>query len=299
MRDLIDKAKVLLESLPYIQAFQGRVFVIKYGGHAFDDATFRASFARDVLVLRLVGIKPVIVHGGGPQIGEVLAQMGMESRFVAGLRVTDDRTMDVVEMVLGGLINKEIVRLIHQAGGRAVGLSGKDGQLVLARRLPPQRVRGADGHEELVDLGRVGDAVDINPEVVLRLLEANFIPVIAPVGVDGEGMTLNLNGDTMAGKLASALHAEKLVLMTDVQGVKGPEGEFLSTLDATSAERLIERGVINGGMVPKVRCGIDALAEGVRKVHILDGRLEHAILLEIFTDRGVGTEIVRGAPGGR
>lgn len=285
---------MLLEALPYIQAFHGRIFVVKYGGHAFDDEQLRAGFARDLLVLRHVGIRPVVVHGGGPQIGDVLGKMGIESHFVQGLRVTDDQTMDVVEMVLGGLINKEIVRLIHQVGGRAVGLSGKDGQLVRAQRMAPLRLRKND-REELVDLGRVGDIVQINPEVVQRLLEADFIPVIAPVGVDANGQTLNINGDTMAGKLAKALHAEKLVLMTDVQGVRGAEGEFLSTLEIATAERLIERGVIEGGMVPKVRCGIDALQDGVRKVHVLDGRLEHAVLLEIFTDRGVGTEIIRGA----
>lgn len=293
MQDLIGKARVLLEALPYIQVFHDKIFVLKYGGHAFDNETLRAHFARDVLVLRHVGIRPVIVHGGGPQIARILKQMGIESRFVQGLRITDDQTMEVVEMVLGGLINKEIVRLILQGGGRAVGLSGKDGHLVHAQRMPPLRIKH-NGREEVVDLGRVGEVASINPEVVLRLLDADFIPIIAPVGVDEDHATLNINGDTLAGKLAAALQAEKLVLMTDVQGVRGTEGEFLSTLDADTAERLIDRGVIEGGMVPKVRCGMDALHEGVRKVHILDGRIEHAILLEIFTDRGVGTEIVRG-----
>jgi acetylglutamate kinase len=291
LQDLIHKARVLLEALPYIQEFQGRTFVIKYGGHAFDDVSLRESFARDVLVLRLVGIKPVIVHGGGPQIGEMLKRLGIESRFVEGLRVTDDRTMDVVEMVLGGLINKEIVRLIHRAGGRAVGLSGKDGGLVRARRMAPMRLQ-RNGEEVVVDLGRVGEVEQVNAEVVDHLLTANFIPVIAPVGADGEGVTLNINGDEMAAKIASALKAEKLVLLSDVQGVTGEGGDLLSTLEAAAAERLIDRGVIAGGMIPKVRCGVQALEEGVRKVHIVDGRAEHAVLLEIFTDRGVGTEIV-------
>ena len=300
MQDLIQKARVLLEALPYIQKFQGRIFVIKYGGHAFDDAGLRESFARDVLALRLVGVRPVVVHGGGPQIGEMLKRLGLESRFVEGLRVTDDRTMDVVEMVLGGLINKEIVRLIHRAGGRAVGLSGKDGGLVRARRMAPLRL-ARNGEEVVVDLGRVGEVEAVNPEVIDHLIKADFIPVIAPVGVDSEGLTLNINGDEMAAKLAAALKAEKLVLLTDVQGVANEEGELLSTLDTASAERLIERGIIAGGMIPKVRCGMQALHEGVSKVHIVDGRAEHAVLLEIFTDRGVGTEIVsngRGRSGG-
>jgi len=291
LQELIDKARVLLEALPYIREFHGRIFVIKYGGHAFDDTSLRESFARDVLILRLVGVKPVVVHGGGPQIGDMLKRLSIESRFVEGLRVTDDRTMEIVEMVLGGLINKEIVRLIHRVGGRAVGLSGKDGALIRARRMAPLRLQ-KNGEEVVVDLGRVGEVDSVNPEVIDRLLEADFIPVIAPVGADSEGVTLNINGDSMAAKLAAALKAEKLVLLTDVQGVQGEGGELLSTLDAGAAERLIERGVIAGGMIPKVRCGVQALHDGVRKVHVVDGRAEHAVLLEIFTDRGVGTEIV-------
>ncbi len=291
MQRLIDKAKVLIEALPYLSKFRGRTIVIKFGGHAMEDPRLRETFAQDVILLKFVGISPVVVHGGGPQIGHTLDKMGIRSRFVAGQRVTDDATMDVVEMVLGGMVNKEIVRLINRAGGRAVGITGKDGKLVRARKIPHLQDRNG-GATELVDPGRVGEVEAVTPEIVEQLLGGDFIPVIAPIGADGDGVTLNINADPFAAKMAAALRAEKLVLLTDVEGVRGPGGELLSTLTAQEADGLVQDGVIEGGMIPKVACGLDALRDGVRKVHIIDGRLEHAVLLEIFTDQGIGTELV-------
>lgn len=285
MQALIDKARVLVEALPYISKFRGRKFVVKVGGAAMEDPATRATFAEDLILLRWVGVDVVVVHGGGPQIGEMLARLGIESRFAAGLRITDERTMQVVEMVLGGLVNKELVRAIHAKGGRAVGLTGKDGRLALARRLTAV---GPEG----VDPGLVGEVVSVDIQI-LQKLAGDFTPVIAPIAVDEEGRTLNVNADPFAAKLAVALGAEKLVLMTDVQGVRDGSGALIPTLTAARARELIESGVITGGMIPKVDHALGALAEGVRKVHIIDGRLEHALLLEIFTDRGVGTELVR------
>jgi acetylglutamate kinase len=293
MQRLIDKAKVLIEALPYISKFRGRTIVIKYGGHAMDDPILRESFARDVILLRYVGISPVVVHGGGPQIGHMLERLGIRSRFVAGQRITDEKTMDVVEMVLGGMVNKEIVRVINRAGGRAVGISGKDGKLVRARKIPFLEQRAAGGApSELVDPGRVGEVEAVAPEIVDKLLASDFIPVVAPIGCDADGTTLNINADPFAAKLAAALHAEKLVLLTDIEGVRGAGGELVPSLTAEEARALIDRGVVDGGMIPKVEHGLEALADGVRKVHIVDGRLEHALLLEIFTDTGIGTELV-------
>jgi acetylglutamate kinase len=291
MQQLIDKANVLIEALPYISKFRGRTIVVKYGGHAMDDERLRESFARDVILLKYVGLSPVIVHGGGPQIAQVLARMGITSRFASGLRITDDETMDVVEMVLGGTVNKEIVRVINRAGGRAVGITGKDGKLVRARKIA--RIP-ADGAEGGVDPGRVGEVEEVAPEIVERLLDADFIPIIAPIGADADGVTLNINADPFAAKIAAALRAEKLVLLTDVEGVRDDRGQLLSTLTATEIDRLVAAGAVGGGMIPKVACGLEALREGVRKVHIIDGRLEHALLLEIFTDTGIGTELVVG-----
>ena len=298
MQNLIDKARILIEALPYLSRFRDRTIVIKYGGHAMEDALLRESFAEDVILLELCGVNPVVVHGGGPQIGDMLKRLGVTSRFVSGMRVTDDATMDVVEMVLGGSVNKEIVRLINRHGGRAVGITGKDGQLVRARRMAP--VSGQD-------LGRVGEVVSVNPEVLRRLTAApegaaTFIPVIAPIGVDERGETLNINADPFAGAIAAALGAEKLVLLTDVAGVKDASGQLLGSLTSAEARTMIKQGVIEGGMIPKVECGLEALAQGVGKVHIIDGRLEHAILLEIFTEAGIGTELVtkkRPVPRGR
>jgi len=284
MQELIEKARVLVEALPYIRKFRSRTVVVKVGGRAMDDAATRAAFAEDLILLHWVGIDLVVVHGGGPQIGEMLGRLGIESRFVDGLRITDDRTMEVVEMVLGGLVNKELVRVIHAKGGRAVGLTGKDGGLAVARRL------GAVGPDR-VDPGRVGEVVRVNAEV-LRRLAGEFIPVIAPIALDDAGTTLNVNADPFAAKLAVALGAEKLVLLTDVQGVKDARGALVPTLDAARARALIADGTIQGGMIPKVDNALAALYEGVHKVHIIDGRIEHALLLEIFTDRGVGTELI-------
>jgi acetylglutamate kinase len=292
MQDIIEKASVLHEALPYIRRFHGRTFVIKYGGHAMVDEDLKSSFAKDVCLLRYVGIHVVVVHGGGPQINATLARMGVASTFVSGLRVTDDATMDVVEMVLGGKINQEIVGLICVQGGRAVGLSGKDDTFIRARKMEGVALRGDDGALRMIDPGRVGEVVEIVPEIMEQLVRAGFIPVVSPVGVDREGHSLNVNADTAAGKIAEALKADKLILLTDVEAVRSGDGKVIPSLTATGAKDLIERGVIHSGMIPKVQCALDALAGGVGKVHMLDGRIRHAVLLEIFTDQGIGTQIV-------
>jgi acetylglutamate kinase len=288
VQELIEKAAVLHEALPYIQRFQGRVFVVKYGGHAMVDPALRRSFARDITLMRFVGLAPIVVHGGGPQIDALLTRMGSRSERVDGLRITDDHTMEVVEMVLGGKVNQDIVSLIGEVGGRAVGLTGKDDRFLLAERV--DRMTTRSGQE--VDPGRVGRVVRVEPRIVRQLLEGGFVPVISPVAVDVDGHALNVNADTVAGAVAEALGAEKLVLMTDIDGIRGRDGEVCSSLDASEIEALIAEGVIEGGMIPKVRCALHALAGGVKKAHVLDGRLRHACLLEIFTDRGVGTEIL-------
>jgi acetylglutamate kinase len=295
MQSMIEKADVLLEALPYIRRFYGATFVIKYGGAAMTDDDLRSSFARDVALLKFVGINPVIVHGGGPQIDRTLRRLGIESRFVRGLRVTDADTMDVVEMVLGGSINKEIVAKINRHGGQAVGLSGKDGGLLRARKMTVE-VASAGGGTETVDVGLVGEIVAVNPAVIRALDAANFIPVIAPVAAGENGESYNVNADLAAGKLAEALQAEKLILLTDVEGILDRDGRLLRTVSSEQAKSLIDEGVIAGGMIPKVECCIEALRGGVRKTHIIDGRLRHAILLEIFTQEGVGTEVVRELP---
>jgi acetylglutamate kinase len=294
MQSVIEKASVLHEALPYIRRFHGRTFVVKYGGHAMIDAELKQSFAKDICLLRYVGIQVVVVHGGGPQINAALAKMGVGSTFVAGLRITDDETMDVVEMVLGGQINQEIVGLICHHGGRAVGLSGKDDAFIRADKLAEVRARNAAGDETVVDPGRVGEVRAINPDVLEHLMRAGFIPVVAPVGVDDDDRSLNINADTVAGKVAEALKAEKLILLTDVDGVRSATNELVRSLTSVQAERMIQDTVISGGMIPKVRCGLDALSGGVKKVHMIDGRARHAVLLEIFTDEGIGTEIVLG-----
>jgi acetylglutamate kinase len=293
MQDVIEKASVLHEALPYIRRFHGRTFVVKYGGHAMVDAELKASFAKDICLLRYVGIHVVVVHGGGPQINATLAKMGVDSTFVSGLRITDEATMDVVEMVLAGQINQEIVGLICMQGGRAVGLSGKDDTFIRARKMGEVRAKSERGADIMVDPGRVGEIIEILPDVVDQLVKAGFIPVISPIGVDREGQSLNINADTAAGKVAEALRAEKLILLTDVEAVRSGEGELIRSLTAPQAAQLIDRGVIHSGMIPKVQCGLDALAGGVKKVHMLDGRMKHAVLLEIFTDQGIGTEISR------
>jgi acetylglutamate kinase len=284
MQELIDKARVLVEALPYIRKFRGRTIVVKVGGNAMDDPAMRAKFAEDLILLKWVGLTLVVVHGGGPQIKDMLGRLGIPSRMAHGMRVTDAATMEVVEMVLGGTVNKELVRLINQKGGRAVGLTGKDGNLAVARKI--ERL-GPDG----IDPGLVGEVEKIDATVLERLA-GDFIPVIAPIAVDAAGRTLNVNADPFAARLAVALAAEKLVLLTDVQGVKDGAGQLIPSLDAARARALIAEGVISGGMIPKVEYALESLDAGVRKVHIVDGRVEHALLLEIFTDTGVGTELM-------
>jgi acetylglutamate kinase len=292
MIDDIERAKVLIEALPYIQRFNGATMVIKYGGHAMVDEGLKKSFALDIILMKYVGINPIVVHGGGPQIGELLKKLSIEARFVEGLRVTDEQTMDVVEMVLVGKVNKEIVNLINRNGGRAVGLSGKDGNLLTAKKLKYIRNRGTDQPPEIIDIGLVGEITAVDTRILNNLLESEFIPVIAPVAGGEAGETYNINADLVAGHVARALGARKLVLLTDTPGVLGTVGELLTTLKAEESQRLISEGVIKGGMIPKVNCCLEALKGGVKKTHIVDGRKEHAILLEVFTRLGVGTEIV-------
>jgi len=284
---MVQRAEVLIEALPYIRAFQGKTLVIKYGGAAMEQADLKEQFAKDVLLLRLVGIRPVIVHGGGPQIGALMKRLGKEPRFVGGMRVTDEETVQIVEMVLVGKINKEIVGLINLHGGRAVGLSGKDASLLRARK---RLHRMPDGTS--VDIGLVGEVEAVNPEPIRLLEENGFIPVIAPVGVGESGETYNINADLVAGDVAAALSAEKLIHLTDVTGINGEDGRLVSTLTKRDAERLIKAGVIDGGMLPKVESSLRALTGGAQKAHIIDGRVPHAILLEVLTKEGIGTEIV-------
>ena len=292
MEDFISKADVLMETLPYFRRFYGKTFVIKYGGHAMVDEELKENFAQDIVLLKYVGINPVIVHGGGPQIDQMLDKLGITSRYVRGMRVTDQETMDIVEMVLVGKVNKGIVNLINQHGGMAVGLSGKDGGLILARKM---NVTVSDNGKppEIIDIGMVGEIVGINPLIIDSLDDNKFIPVIAPVGVGLQGETYNINADLVAGEVAEALHAEKLILMTDVEGVKDKKGDLLGTLTEKQARKMIQDGVVGAGMIPKVECCIEALKGGVGKTHIIDGRVKHAVLLEIFTKEGVGTEVVR------
>jgi len=286
---IFEKAKILSEALPYIRRFSGKTFVIKYGGHAMVNQALKESFAGDISLLKFVGINPVIVHGGGPQIGENLKKMGIKSEFKNGLRVTDDQTMEVVEMVLAGKVNKEIVTHVNSMGGRAVGLSGIDGRMILAEKQYLEMDQGEHLPPEIIDIGRVGKVIAINPEVIEALMREKFIPIIAPVGVGEQGEAYNINADTVAAEVAIALKAEKLILLTDIDGVKGASGELLPSLQRTEAETLIKSGVIGGGMLPKVKSCLRALEMGVGKAHIIDGRKDHALLLEIFTDSGVGT----------
>jgi acetylglutamate kinase len=290
---LIEKANVLTEVLPYIRRFYGKRIVVKFGGHAMIDEELKASFAGDIVLLKYIGLNPIVVHGGGPQIGEVLQKMGKESKFFRGMRVTDDETMDVVEMVLVGKVNKEIVGLINDHGGRAVGLSGKDGRLIQAKKIDINSLPGLDNPPEIIDIGKVGEVERIHPDVIKALEEDNFIPVIAPVGVGKRGENYNINADLVAGKVASSLLAEKLILLTDVEGVMDSDGRLISTLTLEEGREGIDNGEISKGMIPKVNCCIAAIQNGVSKAHIIDGRVKHAVLLEIFTDVGIGTEIVK------
>ena len=291
-------AHVLTEALPYIQRFQGKTIVIKYGGNAMVDEALKNGFARDIVLMKLVGINPVVVHGGGPQIGKLLQRLGKQSEFVDGMRVTDGETMDVVEMVLGGLVNKEIVSLINQQGGCAVGLTGKDGGMIRATQLvmsrAPSKLEAPELNvPEIIDMGHVGEVASIDASLINMLVSGNFIPVVAPIGVGADGRSYNINADLVAGKLAEVLQAEKLMLLTNIPGVLDKQGNVLTNLDPRQVDALIADGTLYGGMLPKIRCALEAVQGGAKAAHIIDGRVEHAVLLELFTDEGVGTLIRR------
>jgi len=284
-------ADILIESLPYIRRFSGMTIVIKYGGHAMVDEQLKKDFARDITLMKFVGLNPVVVHGGGPQINLVLEQMGMSSKFVRGMRLTDAPTMDVVEMVLGGKVNKAIVAQINQQGGRAVGLSGKDGGLILAEKLKIVYREDENKPPEIIDPGLVGRVVQVRPEIINTLTEKGFIPIIAPVGAGNSGETYNINADLVASSIAMAIAAGRLVFLTDVDGIFDSSGSLISSINKKKIRKMIEKKTISGGMIPKIECSIDALEHGVGKVHIINGRKRHALLLELFTDRGIGTEV--------
>jgi len=291
MEKLIEKAKTLIEALPYMQTFRGKTFVIKYGGNAMIDETLKQGFAQDVVLMRFIGINPVIVHGGGPQIGATMERMGKKPAFVSGQRVTDEETMDIVEMVLGGKVNKEIVNLISRAGGRAVGLTGKDGGLIQAKKLKMTKKSEETGETEIIDIGLVGEVTEVRPGALEALDKGGFIPVIAPVGVGEQGETYNINADLVAGAVAGALRAEKLILLTDQRGILDKDKNLISSLNKKKVESMVKAGTVSGGMLPKTKSCFDALEAGCAKVHIIDGRVPHALLLEIFTKEGIGTEI--------
>jgi acetylglutamate kinase len=285
-------ASVLSEALPYIQRFAGKTMVIKYGGNAMIDEKLKRGFARDIVLMKLVGMNPVVVHGGGPQIGKMLEQIGKESEFINGMRVTDSETMDVVEMVLGGLVNKEIVSMINQHGGKAVGLTGKDGDLIHARKLTFEKHNPEMNTPEIIDIGHVGEVASIDTSVVQMLIKDDFIPVLAPIGVGEDGQSYNINADLVAGKMATALSAEKLILLTNTPGVLDQDDKLLTGLRAENVDELIKTGVIHGGMLPKIQCALDAVRSGVQNAQIIDGRVAHAVLLEVLTTEGVGTLIM-------
>ena len=289
-------ARVLTEALPYIQKFTGRTIVVKYGGNAMVDDKLKNSFARDIVLMKLVGMNPIVVHGGGPQIGELLQKLNIESNFIDGLRVTDSQTMDVVEMVLGGLVNKEIVNLLNKNQGKAVGVTGKDGNLIKAKKLRLRR-KGANQNLDIVDIGQVGEVVSINTEVLEVMKDSDFIPVIAPIGTDETGASYNINADSVAGEIARVLGAEKLMLLTNVAGVQNKKGKVLTGLSVRQVAKLIADKTLQGGMLPKVECALKAVKGGVTSAHIIDGRVEHAVLLEIFTNEGVGTLITQAGLG--
>ena len=293
MIDQAERAKILIEALPYIQRFNGSTMVIKYGGNAMINEELKHNFALDVILMKYVGINPIIVHGGGPQIGELLERLNIQTKFVEGLRVTDKQAMDVIEMVLVGKVNKEIVNLINKNKGQAVGLSGKDGSLFVARKMKYIKYRPEGEPPEVLDIGLVGEIVSVNTKVLESLTRDGFIPVIAPVGADESGQTYNINADTVAGHIAAAIKARKLILLTDIKGVLDKDGNLISSLKLQEARQLIADGTVTGGMIPKLNCCIKALEGGVKKAHIIDGREKHAILLEVFTKGGIGTEIIR------
>ena len=287
-----EKAKILISALPYFRNFYKKIVVIKYGGHAMVDEVLKSAFAQDVVLMKYVGIRPVIVHGGGPQINQVMEKMGLKPVFIEGQRVTDEETMNVVEMVLVGTVNKRIVSFINKAGGKAVGLSGRDGNLILAEKMTVYKYTGEDRPPEIIDIGRVGKVKEINPEVLYTLIENDFIPVIAPVGVGPDGEAYNINADLVAGALAGALCAEKLIYLSDVEGVKDEKGNLISTLYVEDINKLIEKEIIKGGMIPKLKSARKAILSGVKKVHIIDGRIAHSLIIELFTDEGLGTQIL-------
>ena len=288
----MERADILLEALPYIKRFYNKTIVIKYGGHAMVDDELKDKFAQDVVMMKYIGINPVVVHGGGPQIGTLLKKLGKESKFIQGMRVTDEETMNIVEMVLVGMVNKEIVGLINRHGGNAVGLSGKDGNLIKAEKYYLSEEKAKNTPPEIIDIGLVGKVKTINSGLIVSLSQNAFIPVIAPTGIGDEGETYNINADVVAGEVAAALQAEKLLLLTDVEGVLDKDKKLINAMSDKEAMKLIDDGVVEGGMFPKVKCCLKALKNGVKKAHIIDGRLKHAILLEVFTDKGIGTEIV-------
>lgn len=284
-------ADILVEALPYIRRFYGKTIVVKYGGHAMVDEQLKEDFARDITLMKFIGLNPAVVHGGGPQINQVLDRMGIHSKFVRGVRLTDQPTMDVVEMVLGGKVNKSIVAQINQQGGKAVGLTGKDGGLILARKIQFVHHTQATEPPEIIDPGLVGEVTEIRPEIINTLTKQGFIPIIAPVGTGESGETYNINADLVASSVAMALGAERLILLTDVDGVLDAEGRLISSIDAPTIRKMIDENVISGGMIPKIECALQALQNGVQKVHIINGTRRHALLLELFTDGGVGTEV--------
>lgn len=290
--EINEKAKILISALPYFRYFYGKVIVIKYGGHAMVDEELKKAFAKDIVLMKFVGIKPIIVHGGGPQISKVMERMGLKPIFIEGQRVTDEETMNVVEMVLAGIVNKEIVSLICQAGGRAVGLSGRDGNLVEAEKMTLYKYTGEDRPPEIIDIGRVGKVKRVNPEVLYTLIEKDFIPVIAPVGIGPEGEAYNVNADLVAGAIAGSMQAEKLIYLSDVEGVKDATGNLLSTIYVEEIDELIDKGIVKGGMIPKLKSARKAIKEGVKKAHIIDGRVPHSLIIELFTDEGVGTQLL-------
>jgi acetylglutamate kinase len=292
IKNSMERADILLEALPYIRRFYNKTIVIKYGGHAMVDNELKDKFAQDVVLMKYIGINPVVVHGGGPQIGELLKKFGKESKFIQGMRVTDEETMNIVEMVLVGMVNKEIVGLINRHGGNAVGLSGKDGNLINAEKYYLNEEKAKHTPPEIIDIGLVGKVKNVNSQLIVSLAQNNFIPVIAPTGIGDAGETYNINADIVAGEIAAALQAEKLLLLTDVPGVLSKDKKLINTMNNKEALKLIDTGIVEGGMFPKIKCCLKALKGGVKKTHIIDGRLKHAILLEIFTDKGIGTEIV-------
>ncbi|MGV3592101.1 MAG: acetylglutamate kinase [Gammaproteobacteria bacterium] len=286
-------ASVLTEALPYIRRFHGKTIVVKYGGNAMIDENLKNSFARDIVLMKLVGMNPIVVHGGGPQIGSVLEKLGIESHFVDGMRVTDSATMDVVEMVLGGLVNKQIVSLLNKNGGKAIGITGKDGDFIRARKMTITRKTPEMQAPEIIDIGQVGEVTGINPAIIETMIAGDFIPVIAPIGSDADGRSYNINADIVAGKVSALLNAEKLILLTNIAGVQDKSGKVADTLTMDDINAMIADGTIHGGMLPKIGCALDAMSAGVNSVQIIDGRVPHAVLLEVFTDKGIGTQITR------